>query len=160
MSRSRTNYTDDEKKAFVKAWMASRMPKSRWHKEQVEAGNIEGHYNAFDQWVKLWQNELFDEAPAQPSTAPAGGQEMGKHFRSAYKAGTQSVMGGVGKNPSLLAEFQQTLLPDDVQAKYIAFLEAKVSGLTNELEALQEENAQLHTRLEALEAPEAQQENE
>lgn len=154
---ARTNYTDDQKKAFVKAWMASRMPKSRWHKEQVAAGNIEGHYNAFDQWVKLWQNELFDEVPPQPQAqAPAGGHHVARTIRSS----SPIALSNVGRNSSLLAEFQQTLLPEDVQAKYIAFLEAKVSGLTAELEALQEENAQLHTRLEALEAPEAQQENE
>ncbi|MNC77239.1 hypothetical protein D3C75_1291460 [compost metagenome] len=69
-------------------------------------------------------------------------------------------MGSVGKNSSLLAEFQQSLLPEDVQAKYIAFLEAKVSSLSNELEALQAENANLHALIEKLEAPEAQQENE
>ncbi len=76
------------------------------------------------------------------------------------RTSSPNALSNVGRNSSLLAEFQQTLLPEDVQAKYIAFLEAKVSGLTAELEALQEENAQLHTRLEALEAPEAQQENE
>ncbi|MFV3377431.1 hypothetical protein [Pseudomonas sp. NY11226] len=154
---ARTNYTDDQKKAFVSAWLASRMPKSRWHKEQVAAGNIEGHYNAFDQWVKLWQGELEGQVPAQPQAqAPAGGHQVARTTRTS----SPNALSNVGRNSSLLAEFQQTLLPEDVQAKYIAFLEAKVSGLTAELEALQEENAQLHTRLEALEAPEAQQENE
>lgn len=153
---ARTNYTDDQKKAFVKAWMASGKPKSRWHREQVAAGNIEGHYNAFDQWVKLWQGELFDGAPAQPHAPAAGGHETGKHFRSTYKAGTQSVMGGVGKNPSLLAEFQQTLLPEDVQAKYIAFLEAKVTALTAELEDAHLENAHLNAYIGGLQLTDAQ----
>ncbi|MDH1927766.1 hypothetical protein [Pseudomonas sp. GD03696] len=154
---ARTNYTDDQKKAFVSAWLATGKPKSRWHKEQVAAGNIEGHYNAFDQWVKLWQGELQGQVSAQPQAqAPAGGHQVARTTRTS----SPNALSNVGRNSSLLAEFQQTLLPEDVQAKYIAFLEAKVSGLTAELEALQEENAQLHTRLEALEAPEAQQENE
>lgn len=161
---ARSNYTDDEKKAFVSAWLSSGQPKSRWHREQVAAGNIEGHYNAFDKWVKEWQGELEGQVPTQSQApAPAAGHEMGKHFRSAYKAGTQSVMGGVGKNPSLLAEFQQSLMPEDVQAKYIAFLEAKVSSLTTELEDAQLENANLHAligRMQIDAESEGQQENE
>lgn len=153
---ARTNYTDDQKKAFVRAWMDSRLPKSRWHKEQVAAGNIEGHYNAFDQWVKLWQGELFDQVYVQPTTAPAAGHQVARSIRTS----SPNALSSVGRNSSLLAEFQQTLLPEDVQAKYVAFLESKVSGLTAELEALQEENANLHALIEKLEAPEAQQENE
>jgi cell division protein FtsB len=44
-----------------------------------------------------------------------------------------------------------------VQARYIDFLEGKVSGLTSELETLQAENANLHALIEKLEAPEGQQ---
>ncbi|MNJ71872.1 hypothetical protein D3C77_684650 [compost metagenome] len=72
-------------------------------------------------------------------------------------------MGSVGKNPSLLAEFQQTLLPEDVQAKYIAFLESKVSSLTAELEEAQAENANLHALIGQMQnekEQEGQQENE
>lgn len=152
---ARTNYTDDQKKAFVSAWLASRMPKSRWHKEQVAAGNIEGHYNAFDQWVKHWQAELEGQVSVQPQ-APVSGQQVIKP----PKHTSPNVLSRVGRNSSLLAEFQQSLLPEDVQARYIAFLEGKVSGLTNELEALQEENANLHALIEKLETPAAQQENE
>lgn len=155
---ARTNYTDEEKKAFVRAWMASRLPKSRWHREQVAAGNIEGHYNAFDQWVKQWQNEIFDEVPSQPQElTPSGGHQMRVSSSPGKRA---AVLPNLGRNPQLLAEFQQTLLPDDVQAKYIAFLEAKVSSLTAELEDAQLENANLHALIEKLEAPEAQQEHE
>lgn len=156
---ARTNYTDDQKKAFVSAWLASRQPKSRWHKEQVAAGNIEGHYNAFDQWVQKWQGELGQvpvHSPQPQATAPTGGHQVARPYKNA----TASIMGSVGKNPNLLAEFQQSLLPEDVQAKYVAFLEAKASDLTRKLEALQEENANLHALIEKLEAPEAQQENE
>ena len=152
---ARTNYTDDEKKAFVSAWLASRQPKSRWHREQVAAGNIEGHYNAFDQWVKLWQGELEGQAPVQPQ-APSGAHHEARTIRTT----SPNVLSNVGRNSSLLAEFQQTLLPEDVQAKYVAFLEAKVSSLASELEQAQTENSNLHALIEKLEAPEAQQENE
>lgn len=156
---ARTNYTDDQKKAFVKAWMASGKPKSRWHREQVAAGNIEGHYNAFDQWVKLWQAELEGRLSQHSSLNdldPAAKQEVVRHASTAYKALSGFVMGHVGKNPSLLAEFQQTLLPEDVQAKYIAFLEAKVTALTAELEDAHLENAHLNAYIGGLQLTDAQ----
>lgn len=153
---ARTNYTDDQKKAFVMAWLASRQPKSRWHKEQIAAGNIEGHYNAFSQWIDKYEKGEFGK---QPEAAPTGTQQVAKPSRNNPNT-SPNVLGNVGRNSSLLAEFQQSLLPEDVQARYIAFLEDKVSGLTSELEALQEENANLHALIEKLEAPEAQQDNE
>lgn len=158
---ARSNYTDDEKKAFVSAWLSSGQPKSRWHREQVAAGNIEGHYNAFDKWVKEWQGELESRLSQRSSLNdldPAAKQEVVRHASTAYKALSGSVMSNVGKNPSLLAEFQQSLLPDDVQAKYIAFLEAKVTALTTELEDAQLENANLHAYIGKLQLPQAEQE--
>lgn len=152
---ARTNYTDSQKVAFIKAWLASNKPKSRWHKEQAEAGNIEGHYNAFSQWIEKYEKGEFGE---QPEVAPAltGTQQVAKPSRSNPNT-SSNVLGNVGRNSSLLAEFQQSLLPEDVQARYIDFLEGKVSGLTSELETLQAENANLHALIEKLEAPEGQQ---
>ncbi|WP_353227008.1 hypothetical protein [Pseudomonas qingdaonensis] len=146
---SRTNYTADQKKAFVRAWLSSRQPKSRWHKEQVAAGNIEGHYNAFDKWVKQYEKGEFGEQP-DVAAAPAGGQQIAKPMKHT----SPNVLSSVGRNSSLLAEFQQTLLPEDVQAKYVAFLEAKVTNLTSELESLQAENTALQDELASLKMPE------
>ncbi len=79
------------------------------------------------------------------------------------RSSSPNALSNVGRNSSLLAEFQQTLLPEDVQAKYIAFLESKVSALTAELEDARLENANLHAYIGGLEAKaeqEGQQENE
>ncbi|MEN2393596.1 hypothetical protein [Pseudomonas halotolerans] len=44
-------------------------------------------------------------------------------------------------NPSLYAQFQQTLMPEDPRDKYIDFLEQKVVDLTAKLDELLKDNA-------------------
>lgn len=150
---ARTHYTDSQKVAFVKAWLESNQPKSRWHREQVAAGNLEGHYNAFSQWIEKYENgELVGSGAVATERQQAALRATVAHFAPAASAKT------IGSNASLMAEFQQSLLPEDVQARYIAFLEQKVTSLTSELEAVQAENTALESELAALKMPEPESE--
>ncbi|MFJ4352751.1 hypothetical protein ACIPZ5_17830 [Pseudomonas sp. NPDC089428] len=150
---SRASYTENQKKAFVLEWMQSNKPKSRWFQDAKDAGHIQGHYNSFDAWIKLYQHEL----EINPNFANTLGDIYAtERQREALAATLQSVkvkpanIHSIGTSKNLLDEFQQTLLPDDVQKKYIEFLETKVNLLVIDINAIRSENEQLKAELEGL----------
>jgi len=143
---SRASYTENQKKAFVLEWMKSHKPKSRWFHEAKEAGHIQGHYNSFDAWVKLYQHELESNPNTGQIVATQRQHDALATTLKSVKVKPENIH-SIGKSAHLLDEFQQTLLPDDVQKKYIEFLENKINLLLAEVDGLKSENASLKQQI-------------
>lgn len=60
-------------------------------------------------------------------------QVMTKWVKGAGATPRQVSSNAVGKDSALFAQFTQSLLPDDVQTKYIAYLEKRVRELEAQL---------------------------
>ena len=63
---------------------------------------------------------------------------MSKWVKETTGAVVRQVGNAVGKDSGLFADFTKSLLPDDVQTKYIAFLEKRVRELEAKVTGLSE----------------------
>lgn len=62
---------------------------------------------------------------------------MNKWVKGTTGVDVRQVGNSVGKDSALFADFTKSLLPDDVQTKYIAFLEKRVRELEAKLSELE-----------------------